>query len=63
LATYGRAFVEQHFQWQAHARALEALYAGQPSLDQARLAIPQGRLMTGRSAAAAIAQAQAQWPA
>jgi glycosyltransferase involved in cell wall biosynthesis len=62
LATYGRAFVESRFQWRAHAQALEALYAGEPSLEQARLAIPQGRLMAGRSAAAAIAEATRQWP-
>ena len=66
LATYGRAYVEQRFQWSAHARALEALYSGhaRPSLDDPRLAIPQGRLMAGRSAISAIADAQhRQWPA
>jgi polysaccharide biosynthesis protein PslH len=64
LATYGRAFVEERFQWSAHARALEALYSGQaqPSLDDPRLAIPQGRLMAGRSAANAIAEARGQLP-
>ncbi|HEY8212293.1 MAG TPA: glycosyltransferase [Myxococcaceae bacterium] len=62
LATYGRAFVEERFQWRAHALALEALYAGESPPARARRVIPQGRLMTGRSAAAAIAEAKGQWP-
>jgi glycosyltransferase involved in cell wall biosynthesis len=65
LATYGRALVEQRFQWSAHARALEALYSGQsrPSLDDPRLAVPNGRLMAGRSAISAIADGRTgQWP-
>jgi sugar transferase (PEP-CTERM/EpsH1 system associated) len=60
LATYGRAFVEQRFQWSAHARMLEALYAGnaQPTMEDPRLAIPQGRLMAGRSAISAMSDAR-----
>jgi len=56
LATYGRAFVEERFRWESHARALEALYAGRPLLAEPRHRLPQGRLMAGRCAADAIAR-------
>jgi sugar transferase (PEP-CTERM/EpsH1 system associated) len=56
LATYGRAFVEERFRWEAHARALEALYAGGAPELEPRLFIPGRRLMAGRCAASAIAE-------